>query len=134
MSKFFNLISTHFEWVLELLNSNTKQSSASLSHYYYSRGRNNSEEQEDCSICLAKIQQRQQVTKLRCNHFFHRVCLDQWFGSGRGRLTCPLCRDNLAPAQTISTAAGDDGAQVLELRFMSTSLPSLGDRDSFWLR
>ncbi|CAN1795352.1 E3 ubiquitin-protein ligase RNF12 [Linum perenne] len=133
MSKFFNLISTHFEWILhffKLLGFNSelleKQRSSGLIHYYYSC--NSDDSVQDCSICLSKIQQREQVTKLRCNHLFHRACLDRWLGSGAGRWTCPLCSKK-------ALAAGDHGAQILELRFVSsTSLRSSDDRDSFWLR
>ncbi|CAI0458775.1 unnamed protein product [Linum tenue] len=77
------------------------------------------------------MKQREEVSKLRCSHLFHRPCLDRWFqsrGGGGGR-TCPLCRDNslFRPREALAAA---DGVRVLELRLVGAS----DDRDSWWLR
>ncbi|GER31911.1 RING/U-box superfamily protein, partial [Striga asiatica] len=51
------------------------------------------EESEECAVCLCRIEQGDDVRELRCQHFFHAVCLDRWLGYGHA--TCPLCRNNL---------------------------------------
>ncbi|XP_075083566.1 putative E3 ubiquitin-protein ligase XERICO [Nicotiana tabacum] len=35
-----------------------------------------------CAVCLCKIEEEEEVRELRCNHLFHRVCLDRWLGYG----------------------------------------------------
>ncbi|CAI9768059.1 unnamed protein product [Fraxinus pennsylvanica] len=49
----------------------------------------------ECAVCLCRIDEGAEVRELRCNHLYHRVCLDKWVRHGRG--TCPLCRNNLNP-------------------------------------
>ena len=41
-----------------------------------------------CSICLENVYQHKYKTK--CNHIFHKDCLDKW-----DKNTCPNCRANL---------------------------------------
>ncbi len=40
----------------------------------------------ECPICLNDCSIR---SYLRCGHFFHKDCLDQWF---ENKNTCPICR------------------------------------------
>ncbi|XP_022851496.1 uncharacterized RING finger protein C57A7.09-like [Olea europaea var. sylvestris] len=51
----------------------------------------------ECAVCLCRIDEGTEVRELRCNHFYHRVCLDKWVR--HGHRTCPLCRNNLKPPQ-----------------------------------
>lgn len=47
---------------------------------------------EKCAICLDVINARRSlrsITTLRCNHTFHKNCIDRW---ARLRNTCPVCR------------------------------------------
>ncbi|XP_051122164.1 putative RING-H2 finger protein ATL53 [Andrographis paniculata] len=48
---------------------------------------------DDCSVCLCKIDESDEMRELPCSHVFHRVCLDRWLRCGHA--TCPLCRSNL---------------------------------------
>ena len=48
-------------------------------------------DEKECSICLDTQQDDKVVGK--CNHFFHKKCIDQWIDSGKD--TCPLCRSRL---------------------------------------
>ncbi len=43
---------------------------------------------EKCTICLEDIETDKQET--RCNHTFHKECLDKWTVN-----TCPVCRSVL---------------------------------------
>ncbi|KAK3163499.1 hypothetical protein QOZ80_1AG0004500 [Eleusine coracana subsp. coracana] len=50
----------------------------------------------ECAFCLSGVRDGDEVRELRCQHVFHRACLDAWLV--RPRATCPLCRDRLLPA------------------------------------
>ncbi|KAL2510052.1 E3 ubiquitin-protein ligase [Forsythia ovata] len=47
----------------------------------------------ECAVCLCKIEEGDEIRELRCDHLFHKVCLDRWLSYGH--TTCPLCRNNL---------------------------------------
>ena len=58
--------------------------------------RNNVKE-EICSICLEElfpqdIENSNQVIELKCNHMFHKECLDPWIKTNKN---CPLCKNNV---------------------------------------
>uniref|UniRef100_A0A7N2MSG9 RING-type domain-containing protein n=1 Tax=Quercus lobata TaxID=97700 RepID=A0A7N2MSG9_QUELO len=84
-------------------------------------------EEVECAVCLCKIGEGEEIRQLRCDHLFHRVCLDRWLGYRR--LTCPLCRGSLLPCTTIA----EPGVRVEVLHFKYASLTS-GDRETWWLR
>jgi Ring finger domain len=45
---------------------------------------------EPCAICQDAVEPTQPVRRInRCQHAFHRSCIDTWFESG---VTCPICR------------------------------------------
>jgi hypothetical protein len=45
---------------------------------------------EQCAICQDSIEPTQSIRRInRCQHVFHRPCIDTWFESG---VTCPICR------------------------------------------
>lgn len=46
--------------------------------------------EEECIICCELIEDS--ATRLPCNHFFHRLCIETWFEKNS---TCPLCRLDL---------------------------------------
>ncbi|KAK3051258.1 hypothetical protein LTR09_007654 [Extremus antarcticus] len=44
-----------------------------------------------CLVCLCDFEVKDVARKLvKCNHLFHRECIDQWLTQGRN--SCPLCR------------------------------------------
>ena len=45
----------------------------------------------DCSICFDKITGEDQSV-LKCDHTFHKECIDKWFEKSH---RCPLCRNSL---------------------------------------
>ncbi|EOA36116.1 hypothetical protein CARUB_v10011691mg [Capsella rubella] len=66
------------------------------------RGEGEVEEEEEegeekvveCCVCLCGFEEEEEVSELvSCKHFFHRACLDKWFGNNH--TTCPLCRSIL---------------------------------------
>ncbi|XP_075662969.1 E3 ubiquitin-protein ligase RHA2B-like [Castanea sativa] len=84
-------------------------------------------EELECAVCLCKIGEGEEIRQLRCDHLFHRVCLDRWLGYRR--LTCPMCRGSLLPCTTIT----EPGVRGEVLHFKYSSLIS-GDRETWWLR
>tara|TARA_X000000950_G_scaffold248337_1_gene307308 strand:+ start:197 stop:436 length:240 start_codon:yes stop_codon:yes gene_type:complete len=45
----------------------------------------------ECPICLDSIIDVDKSV-LKCNHMFHKECIDKWFKKSH---RCPLCRDSL---------------------------------------
>lgn len=45
---------------------------------------------DNCSICQEGDEKDRDWIFTRCNHYYHRTCVNQWFA--RGHETCPLCR------------------------------------------
>ena len=53
--------------------------------------------EEVCSICLEElfpedVENSNQVIELKCNHMFHKECLDPWIKTNKN---CPLCKNNV---------------------------------------
>ena len=44
---------------------------------------------EECSICLEPIENEKYTTTLKCNHRYHKLCLNMWLNR---KPNCPLCR------------------------------------------
>lgn len=51
----------------------------------------------DCSVCLCQFMEGDMVRSLRCNHIFHKDCLDLWLRPP-ARVSCPLCRSPVGEA------------------------------------
>ncbi|MQL88573.1 hypothetical protein Taro_021132 [Colocasia esculenta] len=47
-----------------------------------------------CVFCLCDLEDGEEIRELKCEHLFHRPCLDRWVGYGR--VCCPLCRKSLS--------------------------------------
>ncbi|KAL4632532.1 hypothetical protein ACB092_04G057900 [Castanea dentata] len=106
--------------------NDTPEISEELSINLYKRKPGTREEVE-CAVCLCVIGEGEEIRQLRCDHLFHRVCLDGWLRYKS--LTCPLCRGSLFPCTTIT----ESGVRVEVLLFKFSSLIS-GDRETWWLR
>ncbi|KAI9737121.1 MAG: hypothetical protein M1834_000712 [Cirrosporium novae-zelandiae] len=53
-----------------------------------------------CVICLDPILPNQQIRALRCNHVFHKHCIDDWYL--RQQVDCPLCKVKFMKEDTAS--------------------------------
>ncbi|XVF18209.1 hypothetical protein REPUB_Repub11eG0001800 [Reevesia pubescens] len=82
------------------------------------------EEVIECAICLCKIDEDDEIRELRCDHLFHKVCLDRWIGYRRS--TCPICRTSLIPRRLVA------GMEVILFNYCSFDDSS--HRDTWWLR
>jgi len=50
---------------------------------------NDSDNEDICPICLKSLNNKMEVTTLRCDHKFHFPCIRDWFIKN---ITCPVCR------------------------------------------
>ncbi|KAG8175914.1 hypothetical protein JTE90_015018 [Oedothorax gibbosus] len=66
----------------------------------------------DCSVCLQRFELHEQVTRLSCNHFFHKVCISTWLEK---HLTCPFCRLEVSKEETDSSDTDWDGIGLVVL-------------------
>nr|GLL34057.1 RING-H2 finger protein ATL67-like [Ipomoea trifida] len=83
----------------------------------------------ECAVCLCKIEEGEEVRDLRCEHVFHKVCLDRWLGTGRS--TCPLCRNHVKPPRA---AALDELHRHQEVIVFDVFGGRRRDRCTWWLR
>ncbi|KAI4313965.1 hypothetical protein L6164_026908 [Bauhinia variegata] len=88
-----------------------------------------SDEEMDCAVCLCKIREGEEISVLRCEHFFHRICLDleRWVGFNVNYAACPICRELPGQCREITEL----GAEVIRLQVWSFSSR---DRERWWLR
>ncbi|KAI8634134.1 hypothetical protein F5Y19DRAFT_470306 [Xylariaceae sp. FL1651] len=66
------------------------------------------EEHLGCSICTEDFTVGEDVRVLPCNHKFHPACVDPWLVNVSG--TCPLCRLDLRPPETIEPEEDDEAS------------------------
>lgn len=51
-----------------------------------------------CTICLNDVQPTEYVRDLKCNHSFHKKCIDKWLLTNlkcNNEMNCPLCRKKI---------------------------------------
>lgn len=53
----------------------------------------------ECRVCLSEFEEGEKVRKLKCQHTFHRDCLDKWLQQYWA--TCPLCRKQVLPDDVV---------------------------------
>jgi hypothetical protein len=51
---------------------------------------------EECTICLEEFTDAAIAYKLKCQHYFHVDCINQWGTESDG--FCPMCRKKIEPA------------------------------------
>ncbi|WRX28195.1 zinc finger protein, partial [Theobroma cacao] len=82
------------------------------------------EEVVECAICLCNIDDDDEIRELRCDHLFHKVCLDRWIGYRNS--TCPICRSCMTPRRLVT------GMEVILFNYVS--FDDCRHRDAWWLR
>jgi E3 ubiquitin-protein ligase RHA2 len=50
---------------------------------------------KDCAICINKIESNEYIRKLKCNHLFHKKCVDNWLKKNIENASCPMCRSKV---------------------------------------
>ncbi|XP_043699433.1 E3 ubiquitin-protein ligase RHA2B-like [Telopea speciosissima] len=102
-----------------------------ITHFKCSQSDSKDKEDVECAVCLCKIEEGEEIRELRCEHLFHRVCLDRWVGFQRS--TCPLCRGSLAPRRVVAGIGEEQGfAEEVILKF--TFFSGYVGRCRWWLR
>ncbi|AES96598.1 zinc finger, C3HC4 type (RING finger) protein [Medicago truncatula] len=132
--KYLTIVYTHLKWVLDILtyypfyklhdsNFPIFGEMYDICNYEHNHGSN---EDVECAVCLCKIEEGDEISVLRCDHMYHKYCLDKWIGFKNH--TCPLCRESLRPERAITEL----GAEILSFNFCV--IRNDRDRDDFWLR
>ncbi|KAG8478670.1 hypothetical protein CXB51_028530 [Gossypium anomalum] len=67
----------------------------------YSRRSSRPTQVEQCTVCLAELEEGEKVRKLKCKHSFHKDCLDKWLQQ-QYWATCPLCRTKVLPDEIVA--------------------------------
>ncbi|KAL3631293.1 hypothetical protein CASFOL_024277 [Castilleja foliolosa] len=125
------IVATHLKWVWDyllfqsfLLNPNhanfLPENVDDFNVTCYKYVVEDSRDSVECSVCLSKIDEDDEVRELRCDHFFHRDCLDTWLGYGH--MTCPICRNRLR----LPPAAAELHRELTVVDY--------GGRERWWLR
>lgn len=86
---------------------------------------NSKEERVECAVCLSPIE-GDEIKELRCEHLFHKVCIERWVGYGGG--TCPSCRCWMKSC----IERNEVGENVIFFSFCSSGFRD--HKDSWWLR
>jgi len=60
---------------------------------FMSADRNKRMRENECSICLENMAERDSRTLKLCSHKFHKQCINDWLAKpGGAGNTCPICR------------------------------------------
>jgi E3 ubiquitin-protein ligase RHA2 len=109
MMKYLTLLYTHLKWVLDFLtyypfyklhDSHFPIIGEMYNTCNYESTLDHSDEDLECAVCLCKIEDEDEIRVLRCDHMYHKHCLDKWVGFKNN--TCPLCRESLRPKRVIT--------------------------------
>ncbi|XP_078059953.1 uncharacterized protein LOC144485731 isoform X4 [Mustelus asterias] len=100
----------HFEDQFSDLNHGASQSTIeryTFLHKYEKRtletcteGKEASEVEEKCTICLSPLEEGEDVRRLPCMHLFHQICVDQWLATSK---KCPICRVDIEAQLPVDT-------------------------------
>lgn len=66
-------------------------------------------QQDQCSVCLEKFQDGEQLRLLPCMHKYHSRCIDKWFQNSPA---CPVCKHSIIPST--STASASQGLVIID--------------------
>ncbi|KAJ8769576.1 hypothetical protein K2173_005179 [Erythroxylum novogranatense] len=66
----------------------------------YVEGLRQQQRAAECAVCLSEFCDGESVRKLRCQHVFHKDCLDKWLQQCLA--TCPLCRGKVLADEAVN--------------------------------
>ena len=52
---------------------------------------------DECSICFCEMEKDDEYYKIKCDHIFHKDCIDIWLTGYNYK--CPICREELGASQ-----------------------------------
>ena len=70
-----------------------KQQFDMLNHFKIDNTNNHIYSQQQCNICMENYSDNENLTKLYCNHTFHKDCIENWLCNEH--VTCPICRTDI---------------------------------------
>ena len=74
----------------------TKKWSAASKEKNGGDGTEDDDEEEECSLCMERFEEPDEVRLLKCGHYFHTECIDKWLVVGQQLKprSCPYCNDS----------------------------------------
>ena len=66
----------------------------------YNTNNTDNEDDVNCSICLDNFEIGSMICELKCKHYYHKECIDEWLNENN---TCPNCRNNVYITNHIRT-------------------------------
>lgn len=64
-----------------------------INKVFFKENENNNLDLDKCSICMEDIQGKEHKVKLKkCNHIFHRKCLNKYLKETLLKFKCPNCK------------------------------------------
>ncbi|KAJ8765676.1 hypothetical protein K2173_014798 [Erythroxylum novogranatense] len=58
----------------------------------------------ECAVCLSLFCEGESVRKLRCDHAYHKDCMDKWLQQPCvAATTCPVCRKKILPDEIVDS-------------------------------
>ncbi|KAL4586535.1 hypothetical protein LXL04_011171 [Taraxacum kok-saghyz] len=138
MSSYLVSIATYLIWALDFMThlaffqqrvqlevAGKNHDQLGVTHFHQKMS---SDESVECAVCLSKIDEDDEIRLLRCDHLFHKGCLDRCVEYKH--TTCPLCRDILAGPRMVCEL----GRELLFFTFCSNDKSSDDDFDRWWIR
>ncbi|KAI3825342.1 hypothetical protein L1987_06824 [Smallanthus sonchifolius] len=131
-SSYITSVSTHLKRAWDLLiylcffhhcMKSANGQELAVSRYHQNTG--HGDEPVDCAVCLSAMEEDDEIRVLRCDHLFHKGCLDRCVKYRH--TTCPLCRGVLAAPRMVC----EIGRELLYFSFCGS--PD-DDCDRWWIR
>lgn len=57
---------------------------------------NASADDEECALCMESFAESDELRVLKCRHYFHKACIDEWLvvGQKSKSRSCPVCQNS----------------------------------------
>ncbi|KAF9946214.1 hypothetical protein BGZ70_003331 [Mortierella alpina] len=69
-----------------------------------------------CAICLCDYEDEEELRKMKCSHYFHKDCVDEWLRLHRN---CPLCKRDIEELSGLREGATSSSASSSSPRAVS---------------
>ena len=83
-----------------------------------------------CVICLCDYEENDNIRVLKCKHYFHASCCDEWLGINK---ICPLCQQDIEVANNVHNfqATTEINFNDTEIQPLATATSSKEPTDEF---
>lgn len=79
----------------------------------------------ECAVCLCEFEDTETLRLIpKCDHVFHPECIDEWLSS---HTTCPVCRANLVPTESMDSDANNGADAVPDPQSLTPDVEAQND-------